>query len=321
MKIVILDGCMVNYGDLSWESISSLGELEVYDDTPLEKRQERIGDAEAIFVNRCRIDDDLLKQSKNLKFIGTFGTGFNCVDIEAASQHGIVVCNVPSYSTYAVAQATIGLLLEISNKISFFSDYVKNAKWQTPVDTVITNLPQIELWGKSFGIIGFGEIGKRTAIIADALGMDVFAYSPSAKQNSEFNNVKILPFGDIIKTCDIISLHCPLNSNTKSIINKNVIDQMKKGAILLNTARGGLIDAPAVAEALDSGHLGWYGADVLLHEPPLPDDVLAYNSKAVITPHVAWHPLETRQRLIKVCGENLKAYINGQPQNIVNQKV
>lgn len=318
MKITILDGYLVNHGDLSWEELSNFGELVVYDFTSPDKIAERIQDSDVVFTNRSVLTEKHFAQCPNLKLIGTFGTGFNYVDIDAAKRHHILVCNAPGYSTYAVAQAAISLLLEITNKVSFFNQYVHEQHWRESVDPNLVTVPQIELVGKTFGVIGLGEIGRQTAMIAHALGMNIIAYRPSGTPESQGSPIQLCPLSEVLENSDIISLHCPLNAQTENLIQEQTLSTVKQGAILLNTARGKLVDSYAVARALDVGKLYAYGTDVLSEEPPLPNNPLVNHPRVVITPHMAWHPKETRQRLIDICAENLSCFLAGDPIHVVN---
>ena len=296
MKITILDGYLVNPGDLSWSGFEKYGEFKCYDLTPKDKIIERIGDSEAIFTNKCYITREIMEKCPNLKFLGVTATGFDKIDLEAASDHGIAVCNVPAYSTDAVAQHTFALLLEITNLVGTYNDAVKDGKWYASEDFTFYAGKLSLLAGKSLGIIGYGNIGKRVAVLAEAFGMKVNIYSRDREA--------------AIKS-DIVTLHCPLDANNKGFINKEFIAQMKDGAILINTARGGLVNEADLVEALKSEKIAAAGLDVVGVEPPTAPNELIETPNVIVTPHVSWLPTETRGHLIDICEANLKSWIEG----------
>lgn len=318
VKIVILDGFLVNPGDITWDEIERFGELTVYDVTEEKDIIDRIGGAEVVFVNRCGLTKDVFETCKQMKFVGILGTGFNAVDIVAAKEHGVTVCNIPAYSTRAVAQITMALLLEVTNKVATFDRYVKTNGWKSLTDPNLASIQKIELWGKTMGIIGMGDIGYTVATIAEALGMEVFGYRRNPKKELETEHIHYADLDTVLKNADVLSLHCPMNEETTGLINKDTIAKMKNGAILLNTARGGIINEQDVADALDSGKLLALGTDVLSTEPPKADNPLPNHPNVVLTPHVAWTPKETRIRLLKMSGENLQKYLDGNPIHVVN---
>lgn len=320
MKIVILDGYTSNPGDLDWRKIEALGELKVYDRTDSRNRAEvieRIGDAEIVIVNKVKIDKALLEQCPKIRFIGTLSTGYNIIDVEAAKQRGIMVSNVPSYSTEAVAQFTIGLLLEICLHIGRYNDEVKAGRWQESKDFCFYSAPLIELKDKTFGVIGLGNIGKAVSKLAKALGMRVIAYAPrqyeAGKEYAEY-----VSFEDLLKESDVISIHCPLFDETRGMINKESIAKMKDGVILLNASRGPIIVEEDVATALASGKIYAAGVDVVSREPIYPENPLLKQENCIITPHIAWAGKDTRARLISIVADNIKAFLDGKPQNIVS---
>ncbi len=315
MKLVILDGHTLNPGDLDYSVFENFGELTCYDITPRELTKERIGDAEIIFTNKTVLDSDILFSCKNLKYIGVFATGYNVIDLSAAKQRGITVCNVPSYSTEAVAQHATALLLECTNFTGQHSEEVAQGKWQTSVDFSYWSRPLTELAGKTAGIVGFGKIGRAFAKILMALSMNVLACSRSIPESME--GVEICSLDEIYVRADVISLHCPLTSENEKMINSESISKMKDGVIMLNTARGPLVDEAALAAALKSGKVSAAGLDVLEKEPPAKDCPIIGVPGAVITPHIGWAPLETRQRLLNTAVENLRCFLKGEPQNIV----
>ncbi len=319
MKIVILDSYTTNPGDLSWDKFSNLGEVTVYDYTPNELIIERCKDAEIVIDNKVVLTKEIINQLPKLKYIGMLSTGFNVIDIEAAKANGIVVCNVPTYSTSAVAQLTFALILEIYNQVGLHSKAVHDGEWTACRDFSFQKSPLIELSGKTIGLIGYGKIGSEVAKIADAFGMNIICYVPSVKPQPDFKSFKFVSLDEIAKKSDIVSLHCPLTPETQGIINESFISKMKKNAIVINTSRGPAIDEKALADAINSGKIAGAGVDVLSTEPPKSDNPLLSCEKCFITPHVAWAGFETRQRLISIVYDNIKAFLDGTPINIVNK--
>ena len=311
MKIVILDGFASNPGDLSWEEIATQGELTVYERTTAQEAAERIGDAEIVFLNKTPISAETLSKCPNVKMIGILATGYNIVDTAACKARGIPVCNVPGYSTVAVAQMTFALLLEMCQQVGQHSRAVFAGQWQNNADFCFWNTPLTELAGKTFGIVGYGAIGKAVGEIAKAFGMELLVTARREKPG----HVRLQ---ELLRRSDIVSLHCPQTAENLQMINAETLAMMKPGAILLNTARGGLIDEAAVAEALKTGHLAWYGADVVSREPIAADNPLLSAPNCYLTPHIAWAPTQTRQRLHRIAAENLRAFLAGSPQNVVN---
>lgn len=320
MKIVILDGYTENPGDLSWEEFEKLGELAIYDRTPLNNRNEvikRIGDAEAVITNKTHIDRETIMACKNLQYIGVLATGFNIVDIEAAKERNIPVCNIPTYGTAAVGQFAIALLLEICHHIGHHNDEVHKGRWETNPDWCFWDYPLIELADKTMGIIGFGRIGQTTGKIAKALGMEVIAHDEV--ENSEGCEIaKYVSLDELFVRSDVITLHCPLFSSTQGIINTGNISKMKDGVIILNNSRGPLIMEQDLADALNSGKVYAAGLDVVSMEPIRGDNPLLKAKNCFITPHISWAPKESRKRLMNVAVENLSAFIKGTPINIIN---
>lgn len=315
MKIVVLDGYAANPGDLSWDKIASLGELTVYDRTPVEKIPERIVDADIVLTNKAPLNAQTINSAKNLKMIGILATGYNIVDIEAARQKGIPVANVPGYSTDSVAQLVFAHLLEVCHHVGEHTRAVYDGQWVRSDDFTFWNYPLIELCGKTFGIIGYGSIGKAVAKIAKAFGMDVIAYS-----RHEFKDevAQYVSLDELFSRADVISLHCPLFEETKGMINKDSIAKMKDTVILINTARGPLIDEQDVADALNEGKLGYACIDVVNVEPMREDNPLLKAKNCTFTPHIGWAPYEARVRLNDIVYDNLKSFIDGKPQNVVN---
>lgn len=320
MKIVVLDGYTENPGDLSWEGMERLGQLTVYDRTTDHSIiAERIGDAEIVYTNKTPLSADVIKTCPNLKFIGVLATGYNVIDIEAAKAAGIPVCNIPTYGTDAVAQYTIALMLELCHHIGEHSDSVKNGEWSNIEDWCFWKHPLIELAGKSIGIAGFGRIGQRTAQIAQALGMKILAYDDYKNLDLENENCRYVELDELLSESDVISLHCPLFPSTQGIINKDSIAKMKEGVMIINTSRGGLIVEEDLKDALNSGKVGGAAVDVVSSEPIATDNPLLSAKNMIITPHIAWAPRESRQRLMNIAVNNLQAFLDGNPVNVVNQ--
>ena len=319
MKIVILDGYTINPGDLSWDGLRQLGDLTVYDRTEktLEATISRIGDAEAVFTSKVPITEDVLSRCPNLRFIGVLATGYNVIDLAAAGKRNIPVCNVPAYSTDAVAQTTFALLLELCVRVGHHNDAVKEGRWCNCADFCFCDFPIRELAGKTMGIIGFGSIGKAVGRIAKAFGMEVLA--TGSRETEEGRAIGTYTSLDtLLAKSDVISLHCPLFPETEKIINKDTIAKMKNGVLILNTSRGPLIDSAALTDALRSGKVGGAGVDVLRQEPPEENEPLLTAPNCYITPHLAWASTEARARLIDITVENLRQFMNGTPVNRVN---
>ena len=317
MKIVVLDGYAANPGDLSWEGMKVLGECTIYDRTAPEEVLERAAGAEAILTNKVIINADHMAALPELKYIGVLATGYNVVDTAAAKERGIVVTNIPSYSTASVAQMVFSHILNITQQVQHHSEEVHKGRWTNNKDFCFWDTPLMELAGKTMGIVGLGNIGLRVATVAKAFGMDVFAYTskPAAKLPPGIQKTTLK---GLLGVSDVLTLHCPLTAETKEMINANTLKLMRPGAILINTGRGQLVNEADVADALDSGRLRAFCADVLCQEPPLADNPLFQRPNAYITPHIAWATLEARQRLMKVAVDNLKAFIAGNPINVVS---
>jgi glycerate dehydrogenase len=318
MKIVILDGYTENPGDLSWEGFEKLGELTVYDRTPREEIIERIDKAEAIIVNKTPIDKATLDACPNLQYIGVLATGYNVVDVNAAKEKGIAVCNIPTYGTDAVAQFAIALLLEVCHHVAHHSQAVHEGRWENNADWCFWDYPLIELAGKTMGIIGFGRIGQGTGRIAKALGMKVIAYD-EYKNDSGAMIAEYISLDELFAQSDVISLHCPLFPSTEGMINKENIAKMKDGVIIINNSRGPLIHEADLAEALNSGKVYAAGLDVVSTEPIQGTNPLLKAKNCIITPHISWAPKESRKRLMDIAVDNLAAFIEGNPINMVNK--
>ena len=320
MKIVVLDGYTENPGDLSWAELEKLGQLTVYDRTAYGESPliaQRIGDAEVIVTNKTPISQQTLEQCPNLKLIAVLATGYNVIDCAAARKKGISVVNVPTYGTASVSQYSIALLLEICHHIGHHDQSVHAGNWANNADWCYWDYPLIELEGKTMGIIGFGRIGQAEGRIARALGMRVLAYdlypSDSGRAIGEYVDLDAL-----YRQSDVISLHCNLTPENTRMINKDSIAKMKDGVILINNARGQLIDEQDVADALNSGKLAAAGLDVVYTEPIREDNPLLKAKNCIITPHISWAPRESRQRIMDVTAENIRAFLAGRPQNVVN---
>ncbi|MEA4938963.1 MAG: D-2-hydroxyacid dehydrogenase [Christensenella sp.] len=317
MKIVVLDGYALNPGDLSWEGLSPLGEATVYDRTPADEIVSRIGDAEAIFTNKTPITRETLAACPGLRYIGVLATGYNVVDIVAAKERGIPVCNIPTYGTAAVGQFAIAMLLEICHHVAHHSDAVHEGRWSRNIDFCFWDYPLIELEGKTMGVLGFGRIGQRTGEIAKALGMRVLAYD--TQQNDAGRTIgSYVDLDMLFRESDVISLHCPLFPETKGIINAGTIAKMKDGVILLNNSRGPLIVEQDLADALNSGKVYAAGLDVVSEEPISPENPLLSAKNCLITPHISWAPKESRKRLLDTAVDNLARWQAGAPVNVVN---
>lgn len=313
-KIVVLDGNAVNPGDLSWEELEKLGEVTVYPRSSKSEALERAKDADIILNNKVRLDRSLLEKLDNLKYIGLLSTGYDVVDVEYAKSRNIPVCNVPAYSSASVAQLTIALLLEACMGVGKHDRSVKDGDWAVCPDFCYTVQSIEELDGKSIGLVGYGSIGACVAKIARALGMKVYGYNRKGvvDDNAEYRDLDW-----IIGNCDVISLHCPLNADSAKMINEYTLSMMKKGAIVINTARGGLVDEEAVADALDSGKLTGYCADVSVSEPPSNDNRLLNHAKAIITPHIAWASVSARKRCLSIACDNVRKFLEGKVVNCV----
>ena len=319
MNIVFLDSYTANPGDLSWEQFEALGNVTTYDFTPRELIVERCKDAEIIIDNKVVIDDEIMQQLPKLQYIGMLSTGFNVIDIKAAKERGIVVSNVPTYSTEAVAQLTFALILSVYNQVALHNSAVHNGEWSSCRDFCFYKSPLIELKDKTIGIIGYGKIGKEVAKIADAFSMNILCYVPSKKEQPEFKNFSFVDLDYLAENSDIVSLHCPLTPETTGLINSEFLSKMKQSAVIINTSRGPAIDEQALADALNSGRIYGAGVDVLSTEPPKADNPLLSCEKCIITPHIAWAGYETRERLIGVVYDNLIAFLDGKPINVVNK--
>ncbi len=317
IRLVILDSETVTRGDVSLDGITALADSSVFGYTPNEKVAKAIGDADAVICNKCLITQEVFDKCPNLKYVGLFATGYNNVDLAAASRRGAVVCNVPAYSTNAVAQHTFALILDYYNKVAEYKKTVADGDWVNYKLFSYFYIPTTEIAGLTLGIIGYGDIGRKTAEIARAFGMNVVTYTRSPQKVTD--GTRVCTLEELLSISDAVSLHCPLTPENGKMINTETLALMKPNALLVNTARGGLIDEQALAEALNDGRLGGARLDTLTYEPMREDCPLRGAKNCAITPHIAWAPIETRVRLLEKVAENLKAWINGKPINVVNK--
>lgn len=317
-KIVLLDAYPISIGDISYEGLEALGQVQIYDKLADTKEEiiNRIKDANIIITNKTPIDKDTIDQAPKLKYIGVAATGYNPIDVAYARSKGIITTNVPAYSIKAVGQMTFGLILELTTRVGHHASEIRSGRWQEENYWTFWDYPLIELSGKTLGILGYGRIGKEVAKIAKAFSMQVLAYSPRS-QIVEEEGIKAASIEDIYEKAHIISLHLPLLESTRNMINEETISQMNQDPILINTARGDLVDEEAIARALKDGRLAGYGADVSKVEPIRDDNPLVKEKNAILTPHMAWAAKETRQRLMDTVVDNIKAYQAGRPVNVV----
>ncbi|WP_423127666.1 D-2-hydroxyacid dehydrogenase [Gaoshiqia sp. Z1-71] len=320
MKIVVLDGYTLNPGDLSWDVLASLGELTVYDRTLPEERLARLKGVHAAFTNKVIMDRELISALPDLKYLGVLATGYNVVDLDAASQAGIYVTNIPAYSTDSVAQLVFAHILHITNQVGLHADRVRNGAWANSIDFSFWLTPQTELTGKTLGIIGFGQIGQRVALLGKAFGMNILFQNRSVKTNipADYQQVELT---DLLSQSDIISINCPLTDDNRGFINRENLGRMKSSAILINTGRGPLINEQELADALNNGTIAAAGLDVLSVEPAQANNPLLKAKNCFITPHIAWASYEARQRLMHVAISNFEAYLENKPQNVVNNPI
>lgn len=319
MNIVVLDGYTENPGDLSWDALGELGELTVYDRTPAEDEDmiaQRIKNAEIVLTNKTPVTKTVIERCKDLKYIGVLATGYNVVDTQAAKDRRIIVTNIPTYGTDAVAQFTVGLLLEICHHIGHHSDAVKTGRWGKSLDWCFWDYPLIELAGKTAGVIGFGRIGRAAGSLFRALGMEVLAYDRYPCREGEAIAAYV-SMEELLRRSDVISLHCPLFPETEGLICKETLSKTKPGVILLNTSRGGLVNERDLADALHSGHVYAAGVDVASREPAPADNPLLKEPNCIMTPHIAWAAKESRSRLMDIAVENVRKFLEGDPVNVV----
>ncbi|MHA7942281.1 D-2-hydroxyacid dehydrogenase [Formosa sp. 3Alg 14/1] len=320
MNIVVLDGYTLNPGDLSWDALKDLATVTIHDrtDEDTESIVKAIGDAEAVITNKIPLDKYVLKQLPHLKYIGVTATGFNIIDVEAAQSQDVVVTNVPAYSTASVAQFTMALLLELCHHVGDHNRAVQSGQWEKSLDFSFWNSPLIELDGKTMGIVGFGQIGKATAALAQAFGLHVLVYNRTVYSEYESETCQFVSLDDMLKNSDFISLHCPMTKDTAGLINSETISKMKSSAFIINTSRGGLVVEADLAEALNSGKIAGAAVDVVSEEPIVSDNPLLDAKNCIITPHIAWAPLEARRRCMQIAVRNFEMFLKGEVQNVVS---
>lgn len=317
MKIVVLDGYGVNPGDLSWGKLEELGELTVYERTAPEEVLTRTEEAEIVLTNKVVLSAEILCKLPKLKYIGVLATGYNVVDTEAARAQGVAVTNIPAYSTDSVVQMTFAHILNITNRVAHYARENREGKWARSKDFCYWDTPLLELSGLTLGVVGLGNIGMKVARVARTLGMEVYA-ATSKSSSSLPEGIQKTTFKGLLGVCDILTLHCPLTPDTRELVNAKTLGMMKRGAVVINTGRGPLVNENDVAEALRSGQLAAYGADVMCQEPPREDNPLLAEPNAFITPHVAWATIDARRRLMKIAADNIKAFVEGKPVNVVD---
>ncbi len=319
MKIVVFDGYTLNPGDIGWDILMQLGDVTIYDRTPVEQVVERAKDADAVLTNKVKLNRDHLEKLPKLRYIGILATGYNIIDTEAAKQKGIVVSNAPGYSTASVAQLVFAFLLEMTLHVQKHSDSAKSGDWAKSADFSYWNSPLIELAGKTIAIIGFGKIGQRVADIAAAFGMKVIAQSRTQTDQSHRTNFEWVDLDTLLKYADVVTIHCPLTPQTENLINKETLKLMKSTAFLVNTSRGPIVNDQDLADALNNDIIAGAGIDVLSVEPPPANNPLLSAKNCLVTPHIAWATKEARLRLMEIVVDNLKAFIAGKPVNVVNK--
>jgi glycerate dehydrogenase len=318
MNIVVLEGYPLNPGDLSWDELKKLGNTKIYDKTKNEDALERIGNADAVFVNKTELTREVFENAPNLKYVGVLATGFDNIDVKSAKENNVVVTNVPSYGTSSVAQFVFALLMEMIYHVREHDQAVKKGEWEESESFCFWKYPLVELKDKKFGIIGYGRIGMETGKIAKAFGMKVLAHTRTPDKSLEDENLKFVDLDELFKESDFISLHSPLTKETEGMINKKAINKMKKNAMIINTARGSLIVEEDLAYALNIGRIKAAASDVLTQEPPSIDNPLLKAKNMIVTPHIAWAPKEARERLMKTAVSNFKEFLKGNKVNTIN---
>ncbi len=318
MKIVILDAYTANPGDLDWQAFDELGQLQTYDRTSAETVIEHAADAEIVLTNKTVLSAETIGGLPKLRYIGVLATGYNVVDLVAAGVRGVPVTNIPAYSTPAVAQMVFAHVLNLTQHVTMHADCVRNGDWSSCPDFCFWNAPLTELKGQTFGIIGLGQIGKETAAIASAFGMRVIAYNHRTPRELS-NNIELVDLDEVFAQSDVISLHCPLTKENHHLVNAKRLAEMKRSAILINTARGPLVDTEALAKALQEGEIAGAGLDVMETEPPIAGHPLFSAPNCHITPHIGWAAQAARRRLIGIAAQNVKSFLDGTPENVVNQ--
>ena len=316
MKIVVLDGHTLNPGDLSWDKLNQLGEVTIYDRTEPSNVLERASCADIVLVNKTILNREIIEKLHNLKYIGILATGYNVVDLDAAEEKNIIVTNVPNYSSNSVAQLVFAFILEFSNHVGEHGNSTKNGEWFNSKDFCYWKYPIMELNGKNIGIIGYGNIGKKVALLAEAYGMNIMIYSKSKIENPNLNQVTLQ---ELLTKSDFITIHCPLNQETRGLINVDSLGMMKSSAYLINTSRGPIINEKDLAFALDAHSIAGAGLDVISIEPPKENNALFLAKNCIITPHIGWASKESRGRLLDIAMENIKGFIDGKFQNVIHR--
>lgn len=317
MKIVVLDGYCLNPGDLSWDALRALGELEVYDRTPAAQAEARVQGAAIVLTNKTPLPGEVLARLPELRYIGVLATGYNIVDVEAAKRQGITVTNIPTYGTASVAQFVFALLLELCHHVGMHSDAVRAGEWSRNPDWSFWKSPLMELAGKTMGIVGFGRIGRATARIADAMGMTVIATDAVQNNSPDYDGFRWTGIEELLRESDVVSLHAPLFPETRHMINARTLDLMKLSAFLINTSRGPLVVDQDLADALNAGRIAGAGLDVLSVEPPAETNPLLAARNCLVTPHIAWATYEARQRLMEIAMTNISMFLSGNPRNVI----
>jgi len=317
MKIVYTDAHTLNPGDLDWTPIQSLGDVTLYDRTRPDELLDRVKDAQLVLVNKVKLTRETLSQLPNLRYIGVTATGYDIIDVAAARQQGIIVTNVKGYSTDSVAQLTFALLLELTHRAGRHSDSVQSGEWAASPDFSYWKSPLVELAGKTLGLVGYGDIGRRVASIGKAFGMNVLVHRRSTKAEPR-ENISLVDRETLFRQSDVVSLHCPATADTIGFVNRALLSRMKQTAWLLNTSRGSLLNEADVADALNTGLIAGAGLDVLAIEPPVPNNPLITAKNCIITPHIAWASFEARQRLMHLVADNIRAFLAGSPINTVS---
>lgn len=317
MNIVVLDGYTLNPGDLDWSELEALGELVVYDRTAENQIVDRAANADMVLTNKTTLSAETLEQLPKLRYVGVLATGYNIVDVHAAKKKGILVTNVPAYSMHSVAQLVFALVLEFCHRVQRHSDSVLKGDWAASIDFSYSRSPLVELSGQTMGLIGLGQIGKQTALIAQAMGMKVIATGSGRSVPQPVEGIEWVSLEELLQRADVVSLHCPLTPATNELINAERIAMMKPSAILINTARGGLLNEADIAQALNEGRIAGAGLDVLTVEPPKSDNPLLHAQNVIITPHIAWATKEARARLMAVASRNARSFVEGRPENVI----
>ena len=317
MKITILDGYALNPGDQSWDGFRRFGDVQVYDRTAVDEVVERAAGAAIVLTNKTPLPDYVIRQLPELRYIGVLATGYNVVDVDAAKQNGVVVCNIPTYGTASVAQFVFALLLELCHNVKLHADAVRAGEWSRSADWSFWKTPLMELSGKTMGIVGFGRIGRQTGRIADAMGMRILACDTYQADAPLYTGFRWAALEELLRESDVVSLHSPLFPDTRGMINAASLALMKPSAFLINTSRGPLVIDQDLADALNQGRLGGAGLDVLSIEPPLDNNPLLRAKNCLVTPHIAWATREARARLMDIAVENVSAFLAGTPRNVV----